>query len=421
MKIKKLAVLSVVALTALFNISFTLSANAETFKEYIPTYGLYCKDSELIKSGAVKFDLTDTDLLSKGIGVKHSEYKISAANREVEFAIPFISSATNVPAISVSVNGQTVECSVWFGDGEFWLRDEFDIENIYSPILDESTVGTLYTVIPDSDTITVSLKLNERRGFIYETSNSGSSSQTADGSNSWIINNALSKPTYSYFVFGDSAGCTFESSCEYQIKQLTCKEYIDSQYEYYQEYYEYHGGVPVELFYSIANRVLKNNTNIIYDELFTDSINTYRVNAYKFKLPFASECIISYEMPISVQKNFVYEPTIYLVEQKQAVNCNTKYSIELSNEVSYITESSTGTQRNDLSYTAETSEDFYFIFSSSPKPVNTAANTDSGIKRTVLIVCSIIGSVVLIGIVVFIGIMLYRRRANNSAKGENYD
>ena len=422
MKVKKIAVSVMALLAILFSTAITASAQASSFEEKIPTYGLYCEDSELIKSGAVKFDLTDTELLSKGKGVKQSSYQVSAANREVEFAIPFISPTTNVPEISVSVNGQAVEGSVWFGDGVFWARDEFDIEKTYSPVLDESIMGTLYTVSPDSDTITVSLKLNERRGFIYETSNSGSSSQTVDGINIWTINNALSKPSYSYFVFGDSAGCTFESSCEYQMKQLTCKEYIDSQYEYYKEYYEYHGGVPVELLYSIVNRVLQENTSINYDELFSHSFNTYRLNAYKFKVSLETDSVVSYTMPISVQKNLVYEPTIYLVEQKRTGNCNTKYSIELSNEIPYIIESSTGTKRNGLSYTTETAEDFYFVFSSSEKPINTAAgNIDSGTNRTVVIVCSVVGSVVLVGIVAFIGITLYRRRNNNSVKGDNYD
>lgn len=313
----------------LFNVSFAMAARAQTFDKIIPTYGLFCEDSELIKSGTVNFDLTDTELLSNGMGRKRSSYQVSAANREVEFAIPFISSAKNVPDISVSVNGQIVDGSVWYGHSGFWQGYEFDIDKTYSPVLDENLIGTLYTVIPDSDAITVSLKFSEIRSYIYETSSAYSSSQSADGSDVWTLKNALSKSSNSFFVLGDSTVFTFESSCEYQMKQLTCKEYIDSQYKYYEEYYEYLGGVPVELFYSIVNRVIINNTYISYEELFTNSINTNRVNAYKFKLVLASNSIISYEIAFHIQSNSAYSPIIYGVEQKKVGSYPIAYTLSL--------------------------------------------------------------------------------------------
>lgn len=391
---KKFVVMGLAFFAILFNISFAMSAQAQTFDKIIPTYGLFCEDSELIKSGTVNFDLTDTELLSNGMGVKHSEYRIAVANREVEFAIPFISSAKNVPAISVSVNGQTVNGAVWYGYSGFWQDYEFDIDKTYSPVLDENLIGTLYTVIPDSDTITVSLKFSEIRSYIYETSSAYSSSQSADGSDVWTLKNALSNSSYSFFVLGDSTVCTFESSCEYQMEQLTCKEYIDSQYKYYEEYYEYLDGVPIELFYSIVN-----------------SINTNRVNAYKFKLVLASNSIISYEMPVNVQGNSAYSPIIYGVEQKKVGSYPIVYTVELSNDVPYIIDSSMVMQRNGLSYTAETADDFSFVVSASDKPINsTAGNNNCGIIRTVIIVCSIVGSIAFIGIVVFIGVTLNRRR-----------
>lgn len=395
----------------LFNVSFAMAAQAQTFDKIIPTYGLFCEESGLVRSGTVNFDLTDTELLSNETGVKHSEYRIAVANREVEFAIPFISSAKNVPAISVSVNGQTVKGAVWYGHSGFWQDYEFDIEKTYSPVLDENLIGTLYTVIPDSDTIIVSLKFSEIRSYIYETSSAYLSSQSVDGRDVWTLKNALSKSSYSFFVLGDSTVCTFESSCEYQMEQLTCKEYIDSQYEYYEEYYEYLGGVPIELFYSIVNRVIINNTNISYEELFTNSINTNRVNAYKFKIPLASDSIISYEMPVNVQSNFAYSPIIYGVEQKKVGSYPIAYTIELSNDVPYIIESSIIMQRNGLRYKAETADDFSFVVSASDKPINSSAgNNNVETNRTVIIVCSIVGSVAFIGIVVFIGVTLNRRR-----------
>lgn len=408
---KKFVVMGLAFFAILFNVSFTMSVQAQTFDKIIPTYGLFCEDSELIKSGTVNFDLTDTELLSNGMGVKHSEYRIAVANREVELAIPFISSAKNVPAISVSVNGQTVEGAVWYGHSGFWQDYEFDIDKTYSPVLDENLIGTLYTVIPDSDTITVSLKFSEIRSYIYETSSAYSSSQSADGSDVWTLKNALSKSSYSFFVLGDSTVCTFESSCEYKMEQLTCKEYIDSQYKYYEEYYEYLGGVPIELFYSIVNRVIINNTNISYEELFTNSINTNRINAYKFKLVLASNSIISYEIAFHIQSNSAYSPIIYGVEQKKVGSYPIAYTIELSNDVPYIIESSIVMQRNGLSYTAETADDFSFVVSASEQPINsTTGNNNVKTNRTMIIVCSVVGSVVLIGIVVFIGVTLNRRR-----------
>lgn len=408
---KKFVVIGLTFFAILFNVSIAMSVQAQTFDKIIPTYGLFCEDSELIKSGTVNFDLTDTELLSKGMGRKRSSYQVSAANREVEFAIPFISSAKNVPAISVSVNGQTVEGAVWYGHSGFWQDYEFDIDKTYSPVLDENLIGTLYTVIPDSDTITVSLKFSEIRSYIYETSSAYSSSQSADGSDVWTLKNALSKSSYSFFVLGDSTVCMFESICEYQIEQLTCKEYVDSQYKYYEEYYEYLGGVPVELFYSIVNRVIINNTNISYEELFTNSINTNRVNAYKFKIPLVSNSIISYEMPVNVQGNFAYSPIIYGVEQKKVGSYPIVYTVELSNDVPYIIDSSIVMQRNGLSYTAETADDFSFVVSASDKPINSSVgNNNVETNRTVIIVCSIVGSIVFIGIVVFIGVTINRRR-----------
>lgn len=194
------------------------------------------------------------------------------------------------------------------------------------------------------------------------------------------------------------------------MKQLTCKEYIDSQYKYYEEYYEYLGGVPVELFYSIVNRVIINNTYISYEELFTNSINTNRVNAYKFKLVLASNSIISYEIAFHIQSNSAYSPIIYGVEQKKVGSYPIAYTIELSNDVPYIIDSSMVMQRNGLSYTAETADDFSFVVSASDKPINSSAgNNNVETNRTVIIVCSIVGSIAFIGIVVFIGIINRRR------------
>ena len=100
--------MALVALTA----NSYLNAQAQTFEQRIPNYGLYCNDSETITSGKVKFDLTDTELLSQGKCIVQYEYQVAANDGDVEFAIPFLARARELPQISVTVNGQAVEGSV---------------------------------------------------------------------------------------------------------------------------------------------------------------------------------------------------------------------------------------------------------------------------------------------------------------------
>ena len=411
MKVRKI-IASVIAILAIIfcGVPVSMSAQAQTFEQRIPNYGLYCKDADIIKSGTVKFDMTDSEVLEQGAGKQKSEYCIAETNHEVEFTIPFISSARNVPTISVAVNGRTIEGSIWYGEGVFGTDNSFDIEAVYSPIMDVSITGTLYTVIPDNDTITISLSFNDRKSYIYETSNHLSSSHSADGSHTWTLQNALSQPSYSFFIVGAETGHTFTSSCEYQTKTLTCKEFIDRQYEKFKEYYDDCGGVSIEFFYSIANKALINNTSIRYDELFFNSIDSYRLNAFNFKIAFDNDSVISYEIPVKVQRNYSYSPPIYFVEHKQAENFSTTYIVELNNDSPYIIESNIESQRNGLTYTATTADDFYFVFSSSEKPVNTVeAENDNEIKKIILIVCIVAGCFVIIASVVAVGIMVYQR------------
>lgn len=407
MRYKKFAVLSVAFFALLFSATFTLTAQAQTFEERIPTFGLYSEDSEVIKSGIVNFDLTDKELLSKGIGIKYSEYQVAATNCVVEFAIPFLARACELPDISLAVNEQKLEGTVWYGERAVGVVD-FDDENIYSPVLDDCITGTLYTVIPDDDTITISLSFNKRSCYVYETFTDYSSSHSADGNNTWTIRNALATSDYEFFVVGDASDYSFSSSSQYQTKTLTCKEFVDGKYAEMIEYYEM-CGVPVEFFYSMFNRALQSNSDMEYRELFANSFSASRLNAYKFSVSIDADAVISYELPISVQRNYAFKPLIYLVEQKQVKNCPIEYTIELNNEIPYIIESSVDIERNGIRYAAKTEEDFYFVFSSSKKPANTTTNTDNG-NKTVLIVCIAVGGVVFIGVVALISYLIYRRR-----------
>ena len=382
----------------------------KTFEQSIPNYGLYCNDSETITSGKVKFDLTDTELLSRGKGIVQYEYQVAANDGEVEFGIPFLAKSFELPQILVTVNGQAVEGSVWFGDEAFCMGNEFDIENTYSPVLDESISGTLYTVIPDNETITISLSYTESKSFIYDTSNDFSSTRSASGSHTWTLRNALSKPSYCFFVFGDPATNRFDSSCEYQTETITCKEFIERQYNLFEEYYYNNGGVPIELFYAVVNKMLRNKLYMGYENLFFDSIDSIRLNTYKFSMLIEADSVIRYELPVSVQRNYAFEPLIYMAEQKQIGNYATNYTIKLSSENPYIIESSIKTESEGLSYTAETAEDFCFVFSSSKKPTNIVQNNND-LNRTVLIVGIVVGCVIFIVGVTLTIFLFYRRKA----------
>lgn len=402
MKMKKIIAVGVTLLALIVNASPVLSAQAHTVEPAIPTYGLYCEQSDLIKSGSASVDFTNDELFSEGKCIKQSEYYVAATNGEVEFAIPFVSSAMNSPDLVVNVNGQKVEGTVWYGYSGFWADYEFDIEKTYSPVLEESIIGTLYTFTPDGDTVTVSLKLNEWKSYIYETSNHYSSSyNTEDNSHTWTLKNASPEHEYSFFIFGDSTECAFETSCGYEMQTITCKEFIDTQYEIFEEYYDHNGGVPIELFYSEINRVIQEKTIISHNELFSRSIDTYRVNAYKFKVSLEGDSVISYELPASIQINYGYKPYVYYVEQRHVGNYPVTYSIKMRDDVPYIIESSDTIENDTGLYTAKASEDFGFYFSTSKKPNEIQSTQQSELSKTQLVICIVCGIVGGIALILF--------------------
>lgn len=129
------------------------------------------------------------------------------------------------------------------------------------------------------------------------------------------------------------------------------------------------------------------------------------------KVSLDTDSVVEYEIPISVQRNYAFEPMIYLVEHKQVANCPITYIAELNDDIPYIIESSIKTQKSDLTYTASTADDFYFVFSSSEKPINTVeAENDNETKKIILIVCIAAGCFAIIASVVVIGITVYQRR-----------
>ena len=99
------------------------------------------------------------------------------------------------------------------------------------------------------------------------------------------------------------------------------------------------------------------------------------------------------------------------MEHKQTTNCPITYFAELNDYIPYIIESSIKTQKSNLTYTATTAEDFYFVFSASEKPVNMdMTDNNEETKKIVLLVCIVVGSVAVIASVIAIGITIYNRK-----------
>lgn len=153
-------------------------------------------------------------------------------------------------------------------------------------------------------------------------------------------------------------------------------------------------------------------TSIRYDELFFSSIDTYRLNAFKFHITLDIDSVISYEIPVRVQRNYTFEPLIYLVEHKQTVDCPIKFVMELNNEIPHIIESNKEIESNGLIYTTETADDFYFVFSSSTNPLNLKTKSDNKVKKEILIICIFVGSVALITLVVLTVFTILKKKGN---------
>lgn len=208
------------------------TAQAQTFEQHIPTFGLYCKDETIIQSGTVKYDLSDAETIAQGKSSIQSSYQIAAVNRTVEFVIPFISSAENAPLFSIKANEQKIDCSIWYGNPFFSSDEDTDFESLiddtYSTDIDKAIKGTLYTITPDNETISIELSFaeNKRSSFIYETSNQLSASSSASGTYTWTLKNAFIKPEYKFFILGENSNHSFSCSSEYQTETITCKDYI---------------------------------------------------------------------------------------------------------------------------------------------------------------------------------------------------
>lgn len=417
MKIKKFALLGIVLCLLIFSTTVTVTAQAYSYSvdSPIPTFGLYCEEDDIIQSGTVKFDLSDSELFTNKKALKESEYIVSGA-QTVMFEIPFLSSYIEIPQFNVTVNGQAVNGKVWYGENEIRYGSsnsylnalstdnsviEEKLKMTYSPILDETIIGTMYIVTPDTDTFTITLNLEKSYGYVYDETNRRTVSNSADGTTEWIYENALSQASYQYFFVGDNNILDFSATCDFQTQTITLKDFIDLNYNNEKEYYE-SVGVSSEFIYANANRLLENKSGMAFCELFYDSLCRIGLNSYKFTVQLNGEATIKYSSEVVIQADYRYEPTVYLIGQKQIGCYPTNYSITLNNEVSYIVQSSVDTKKSKKVYTASSTENFYFICCS--------ASWQGGLSTTQLIICIVFGSLGGIGIIVLIvNIILFVR------------
>ena len=388
-----------------------LTAHAASYKtdSPLPTFGLYCEEEGIIKKGSVKFDLSDTDMFSNKKAVKESEYTISG-NKVVTFEIPFISSYIEIPQFSVTVNGEEVNGDVWYGNNEIWYGGsgsflgalstdnsivEQKLKMTYSPVLDETIIGTLYTVIPNDEAMSITLNLEKPCCYVYDGNNRSKESYLADGTMEWSYENALSQECYQYLFIGKNAVNDFSTTCEFQTKEISFKDFVNSNYNDNKDYYE-ECGATIYCLYANANRLLQTEGGCMaLRELFYNSLNGTGINSYKFIVELDGEATIKYSSEVVIQADYRYEPTVYLIGQKQVGTYPTNYSITLNDEVPYLVQSSVKTKKSKKTYTASSTENFYFI--------SCSVSWQSGLSTAQLaicIVCGVVGGVAIVVLVV---------------------
>ena len=386
---KKTLISGVVALIAFISCLFPcvrIDAQAQSFMFHIPAFSLYSASADTIQRGEVSYDLGNFDPNTCKVTEK-SVYHISATEGQtLEFSIPFVSSAINVPDFDVQVNGEAVNGTIRYGEKFVHYSDDFDLnaafENIYSSELDASITGTLYIFTPQQDTFTLETQISPNQNVIYQTSNSHTGSESSE-TFSIIMNNALSLSEYAFFVTNGDFAEISVTGAEYVKETLSCKAFIDRYYAVYKDFYDECGNPPIEFFYSQMDRVLKGRLNYSFDEIFFDSLSAFRFNTYQFRISNPdSEFSIVYDMITDIQANHIFSPAVYLIEQVRMGNYLIEYSLSLSDQFPYLLESHGSLRQKGSGYQITVSEgDFYIVFSSSQNPIDLSAEPKRSEKK----------------------------------------
>lgn len=389
-------------------------AYAEDYDALIPSFGLYCEDEQVNLHGSVNIDMSKDEQFKKGLAQMRSEYYASADGREVEFTLPFLSRVMDMQEIQIYIDDQPAEAQLLYGGERAFFYESINVEeaiqNGFTTEFDETIKGTLYEVIPDAETITVSLKLSEGQSLIYETSLHQSG--RFPGQNMELtMHDALAKDKYQFFVIGESSEEELSASCAVQSKKMTCKAYIDKVYAAFKEYYDVCGNVPISFIYSQVNALIGGKHYSELTDLFIKSISDYRVNLLKFRASVSENTKISFSYILDIQYDTHYRPTIYRIKQIHSGNYPVEFNIKLNESNPYILLDSEGKLPNNREYTIKcNNEDFSCTFSSTGNPVNwlqeqqAQAAKDAQNRLIICIVCGVVGGIAFITLV---GLLLW--------------
>ena len=382
-----------------------------------PTLGLYCADADSIIGGSERIYLTDEEQFARGKAIKQSQYTVSG-NGTAVFEIPFYSSYAGIPTLNVTVDGKKICGEVWYGNYESSCGNSAYSDNsvikyrltyTYPSTLADSVVGTLYTLTPVADTMSVKVKLNDKCGYIYDDINRVSVSSAADGAQIWQYDNALSRNCYHYFFACDSSYIDFSADCGYKMQTMTLKEFIDRGYDSDLEYYK-GADIDIGCIYATANRMLSYNMGMTYNRLFYPNLSKVALNSYKFSIELQGTAIISYSSEMSIQVYGSYDPPVYIMVHKQLGDFKTDYTLFMNSRAPYILTSSEPVEKNGTTYTASSTGDFLFLLGSS----ETAGIQAHKLNRKQVIICIVFGIVggiaVIVAIVSAVLDVRYRRR-----------
>lgn len=403
--------LSAIFISIIFAIlPFTaFTANAQTFDLHTPSFGLYCENQNADIHGNVKFIIDEN-----GQAKQYSEYTINGTNK-LDFKIPFISNAYDLPQIEIKVNEKAVTGTVGYGKSIFSHNDNFNFNYFYTADISNDLTGTLYTLKTLNERLTVNLKTYGKQIFIYQLPYEHCC-QTSNGSYTFSFDNTKTENTYEiYALNGDFE--TFESNADTVKETLSLKEFIDRKYKELNEYYGNYKNIKADFFYALANSLIDSQTNCEFYDFFIDSITKRRLNAYTYSVGTKElPCKIAFTTSVTVQKNNAFTPIIYLTEQAATGNYNTDYTIELNNKIPFIIESSAKiNKQSEYIYTAKNvTGNFYFVFSSTQKPKSIYINDE---KDNLILVIIVILSIAICNLAIAgTAIYLHYKKVKNGNK-----
>ena len=382
------------------------SVQAQSFVSHLPTFSLYCENSNIIQRGEVTYDTSNFTPSIPHI-MEYSTYTVSATKGQtITFSVPFISSVIDVPDFHIQANGKNVEGEVLYGDNVHYFSDNFDVSAAFSKIRSSNpreAIGTLYLFTPEADTFTVDSKLSPQQSIIYQTTNRMKGSESS-GYFSRIFENAQSGAEYSFFVTNGDLISLNVTGATFTKETISCKAYAEKYYTLYKEFYDDSGAPAIEFLYSQINKVLENTRYYEFDEIFISSLGKQSFNTYNFSVYAEHEVFsIVYDMLAEVQINDFYSPAIYMIEQRKTGNYPTDYRFCLSGEYPYLQESATTVEKEDTMYkTTVSSKKFYYVFCSSENPTDLTTEqkyTEQNNKIMTIVLFSLICITILVFIV----------------------